>query len=288
MGVLYLCEPFSYLLLIDIYRYHSCALFSNGRLLCWGCYTYSVGQLGTVYAQVQAIAYCLSASCVSVSSASFISFSDNTVPIKNVSCADENTCVLFENGRTLCFGSGTYGELGTSGNYNIAGATGSVLSSQPYMNFSNTERFQAISNIEYHTCVLRCDGAVLCFGINGQGELGRGNTSQYGDLANQMTTMQPISFDPAKITIPVPGCKAIITTLTENTGALLGFNPLITFYLFSVPGSVVSFQITGFSTTPILAHITINEGEKRSIVPLSFHHVTKVYISYQYRYYFKT
>lgn len=66
----------------------------NGRALCWGNYDDGSGSIGTVYADIQAIAECLplNLSCVPIRSVGFISFSDNIKKIEDISASDRSTC----------------------------------------------------------------------------------------------------------------------------------------------------------------------------------------------------
>ncbi len=75
------------------YRYHACAVFKTGRLLCWGGFEVSFGQLGTS-APIEAVAssLCVEASCLAVSLADFVVFSDNQVAVSQVSTAEPHTC----------------------------------------------------------------------------------------------------------------------------------------------------------------------------------------------------
>jgi alpha-tubulin suppressor-like RCC1 family protein len=71
---------------------HVCALFYNGRSLCWGARgVFNLGKLGTL-APIESISSCPSASCLPLSSAGFISFSDNATPIVRVDVGDDSTC----------------------------------------------------------------------------------------------------------------------------------------------------------------------------------------------------
>ena len=38
----------------------------------------------------------------------------------------------------------------------------------------------------YHTCVILDNDSVKCWGLNGEGQLGRGNTANRGDGPNEM------------------------------------------------------------------------------------------------------
>ncbi len=71
---------------------HTCALFTNGRPICFGARGNASGQLGTVYATTRAIASCTVGTCLPVSSAGFIVFSNANMPVLEVSAGDTHTC----------------------------------------------------------------------------------------------------------------------------------------------------------------------------------------------------
>jgi alpha-tubulin suppressor-like RCC1 family protein len=71
-------------------RIHSCAVFSNGRVICWGANSW--GMIGVPWAQHQAVSSCGAATCIPVSSTGFISFSDNVTPAVQVTTGDSHTC----------------------------------------------------------------------------------------------------------------------------------------------------------------------------------------------------
>lgn len=77
--------------------YHSCALFENGRAICWGARGANSGQLGTVYTVDRSVSSCGSTTCTPVSSIGFISFSDNLVAITEISAGALHTCGIYIN-----------------------------------------------------------------------------------------------------------------------------------------------------------------------------------------------
>jgi alpha-tubulin suppressor-like RCC1 family protein len=107
--------------------------------------------------------------------------------------------VLFENARTICFG---YGGNGRAGNDGLSVGTSSAhLSVQPLISFSaGTPPLASIGAGAGHSCALRCDGRVMCFGWNGSGQLGRESTSDYGVAGGQIAALEPVALDPSKVT----------------------------------------------------------------------------------------
>jgi alpha-tubulin suppressor-like RCC1 family protein len=135
---------------------HSCALRDDGRVLCWGVNEY--GQLGT--------------------SANSDTTDPNPVPVlvdhpdlgvvKQLALGGEHSCALRDDGRVLCWGSNVSGQLGSSANSGTLAPTPvPVLVDHPDLGVVTQ---LALGNS--HSCALRDDGRVLCWGSNRHGELG--------------------------------------------------------------------------------------------------------------------
>ncbi len=86
---------------IDAGDSHSCAVLDDNSSVCWGYNEY--GQLGTGY----------------TSGGSFVKYPVDvrnvSNGIKDIACGTSHTCAVFTDGSVRCWGSGSYGELG-SGN----------------------------------------------------------------------------------------------------------------------------------------------------------------------------
>lgn len=243
------------MLILNHHRAHACALFNNGRVFCWGAYSSSSGQVGTNFSVYPSVATG-AATCLPVSSAPFISFSDNSVKIVQLSTGREHTCVLFVNGKVICFGENMEGQLGINSTGDISGAE---LPTQPYISFSSgSKSVYSMDGGRSHTCVHRCDGAILCFGGNIGGALGMGSsTLNYGDSGSEMQNISPIAFDPVKISAVVPNCGASIVSVVESSGKLTGFSTSITTYIFTVTSTMATLKFTSITTSPAIVNLSI-------------------------------
>lgn len=87
------------------------------------------------------------------------------------------SCALLATGEVQCWGSNAYGVLG------LAGPDGDVVdpSHVPALDFGTSREVIAISAGWHHVCVLFEDGKARCWGRNDDGQLGQGNTNDYGD-----------------------------------------------------------------------------------------------------------
>ncbi|MDQ6777710.1 MAG: hypothetical protein M3071_16205 [Actinomycetota bacterium] len=101
------------------------------------------------------------------------------------------SCAIVSGGQVRCWGYGREGELGYPG-VTTVGTTDTPASVGPVdigAGFTAT----AISSGDAHTCVIRNDSSVVCWGYGAQGRLGYGNTNNVGD------TQTPGSVGPVKL-----------------------------------------------------------------------------------------
>lgn len=178
------------------------------------------------------------------------------------------TCVLFETGRTLCFGQGSAGQLGSSSGSDIDNGDVSLA---PLISFSDNANLAADIILGYkHSCIVRCNGAVTCFGSNVIGEIGLGFLAgDYGTVSTDIINISPVGFDPVKIPPGAPLCAARIVSLVDSAGAMTGFSSLVTTYVIGVRGTVDSLAFSSVVTAPATASVSANNLLIRDPTPLA-------------------
>lgn len=149
---------------------HTCALTFAGTLRCWGS-NFS-GQLGQSYPGYPGI-----------NAGGNNNWGDNTgelpsnlpsdinvgAPVTDVVAGDNHTCTLSSDGQVRCWGRGAEGQLGYgNGNSLLTPQTAGV-------NLDGVSAYRITAGAA-HTCALRNNGTARCWGANGSGQLGRGNT----------------------------------------------------------------------------------------------------------------
>ena len=144
---------------------HTCALFDNGAMRCWG--SSLSGQLG--YGNTQDIG-------------------DNELPssvgtisvggtVTQMAVGGHHTCALLQDGSMRCWGKNDDGQLGY-------GHTNMIGDDELPSSVSTVDVGGSVVQIvagEYHTCALLDDDSVRCWGKGTSGQLGYGGTSSVGN-----------------------------------------------------------------------------------------------------------
>ncbi len=135
---------------VEAGRDHSCALRNDGVLFCWGDNGY--GQLGNGTTTGSATPVAVS------TSESFIDFR----------AGERHTCATSTTGELWCWGRNSSGQLGDDT---------STHRSTPVLVKDLPSPVVELSGGKSHNCVILDDDTLRCWGHNGYGQLGIGNTS---------------------------------------------------------------------------------------------------------------
>lgn len=261
-------------------RSHSCVLFATQRVTCWGAEGDSYGQIGRT-AKYSVSGNASSGTDIGLSTLDYIVFSDSNMPITDISAGDTHTCVMFANGETVCFGNEADGRLGNNNAASNIGF-GSAVSSAPSIAFSQPAvPLGAVIGSWYRTCVIRCDGYIMCFGMNTNGMLGTDNSISYGSSAgNPITSLNSMVFNTANIPVVSLSCPVILTSLTDSASSpvFASITPGITFYLIDSPNQVQKWTVLSVVTKPTTNSVTMNSLPLTSWITLSYTKLTKVYL----------
>jgi alpha-tubulin suppressor-like RCC1 family protein len=144
---------------------HTCALLDGGGVRCWG--DGAQGRLGT--ATVQSVGEDEPASASPQVQLG--------APAVRISAGSAHTCAILERGEVRCWGAGTWGRLGY-GNVDDIGddehpaAVPPVVLGGAAVNIAVGRR---------HSCALLEGGAVRCWGLGREGQLGTGTQHDIGD-----------------------------------------------------------------------------------------------------------
>ena len=161
---------------------HTCALFGNGGVRCWGNNLY--GQLG------QGNSAILGDEPAEMSTVPYVSFSV-TMTVTSVCSGMRHNCAVFSNGSVKCWGYNAMGQLGV-GNVDYLGNQSNEMDSLRFVPFTGTAPATAVSSTLYHNCALFSIGDIVCWGWNEFGQIGVGSTHDIGDQAGD--TLSVVAF----------------------------------------------------------------------------------------------
>ena len=152
---------------------HSCALFENKKIKCWGRNTY--GQLGLGHTHHIG-------DNESVASQDFVNVGANVL---QVSTGFNHTCALLENKKVKCWGNGGGGRLGPEHNNNSVSNPLSIDALD--LGFP----VKQIASGNDFNCALGESGQVKCWGNNSFGQLGYGHHEHLGDSPEEVPSRIP-------------------------------------------------------------------------------------------------
>jgi alpha-tubulin suppressor-like RCC1 family protein len=134
---------------------HSCAILEGGNVMCWG--NGENGELGND------------------------NHDESYIPVEvsritnatSISLGGSHSCALLTGGKIKCWGSNLQGELGSK---RINEAGDAIENFDAPIEVSNITMATSISLGGSHSCALLTDATVVCWGYNGNGQLGDGTT----------------------------------------------------------------------------------------------------------------
>lgn len=130
----------------------SCALRSNGEVLCWG--NNARGELG----DGTTITRWVPTRVAGLGPGSGVTA---------ITLGIDHACALRADGTVLCWGGNRLGQIGN-------GASGGIRSPTPVLGFEPDSGVVSISAGNEHTCAVKSDQSVYCWGSNGNHQIGDG------------------------------------------------------------------------------------------------------------------
>lgn len=163
---------------------HACARLDDESVKCWGLNKY--GQLGLGNSEPRGIAP--------------LQMDDNLPALDfglfrsalQLSLGDAHTCVVLDNWNVKCWGRGNRGQLGKGSTMSLGNLPQQMGNNLPAVNMGTNRTAPEISAGAEHTCARLDDGRTKCWGNNGSGQLGIGDTNDRGDDLNEMGDLLPV------------------------------------------------------------------------------------------------
>ncbi|XRB15687.1 EGF-like domain-containing protein [Pseudoscourfieldia marina] len=103
-----------------------------------------------------------------------------------LSVGDAFNCRVFSNSKAKCWGYNYAGALGYGDTNNRGDGPNEMGDNLPYVDLGTGRTVKQISAGGSHTCAILDNDKVKCWGWNGYGQLGYGDTTQRGDGPNEM------------------------------------------------------------------------------------------------------
>jgi alpha-tubulin suppressor-like RCC1 family protein len=177
----------SYPVMITAGNHHSCALFANGRVKCWG--EDANGALGN-----ESLDYTTGDAAGEMGdNLPFIDLG-TTDRVTHLGTGYRHNCVLFETGKVKCWGYNSSGQLGLEDTDHRGDDPNEMGSNLPYLDFGSGRTATQLSVGFQHNCVLLDDGAVKCWGYQNAGQLGIGSFDTIGDGPGEMGYTNLVDF----------------------------------------------------------------------------------------------
>jgi alpha-tubulin suppressor-like RCC1 family protein len=162
---------------------HSCALFADGTVKCWGANSSGQLGLGDMVRRGDKAAQM-------GDKLLFLEFGSGKT-VKRLGSGDTHNCAILNDGSLKCWGGNGDGQLGlgdTAARGNDSGEMGEFL---PPVNLGKGRTAVAVALGSNHTCALLDNATVKCWGLNDVGQLGQGNTTDRGDNPGEMGDSLP-------------------------------------------------------------------------------------------------
>ncbi len=157
---------------------HTVALFNNGKVKCWGGNQF--GRLG--YGDIESRG---DEPGEMGSNLPAVDLGTGRTAIQ-VAAGGYHTVVLLDNGTVKCWGSNQFGQLGYGDEVYRGDEPGEMGDNLQTIDLGTGRTAVQIAAGLQHTVVLLDNGTVKCWGYNGYGQLGYGDTDDRGDESGEM------------------------------------------------------------------------------------------------------
>jgi alpha-tubulin suppressor-like RCC1 family protein len=165
---------------------HTCALLENGTVKCWG-----LGDAGELGAGYQAE---LGDGPGEMGDALPVVNLGTGQTAQTIAAGGFHTCAILQNNQVKCWGYNGFGQLGLNDKNSRGDNPGEMGDALPTVFLGAGRSAKAIGAGIWFSCALLDDNSVKCWGYNGDGELGQGNTLNRGDDPGEMNALQPIQL----------------------------------------------------------------------------------------------
>ena len=182
---------------------HTCALFDNQRVKCWGANNY--GQLGIGDTDINGDGINDPVGDQTEEMGDNLFFlrlgtdGDSVeLPVRKITTGYYHSCALFVNGRVKCWGRNQFGQLGLTTTDSKGLSASEMGNSLAFVELGSGVTAIDIQAGAYNTCAVLNNNDVKCWGNNTAGQLGIGDRFPAGHNPDRMGALLP------KIQFPRP------------------------------------------------------------------------------------
>jgi len=186
---------------------HTCAVYANGALACWG--GNDNGQLGLGDTKDRGD------SAAPLSALTRVDLGAN-VRVAEVSLGERHTCARLTTGMVKCWGSGGDGQLGLDSQAKRGVAPGEMGDNLPEVNLGAGRTAAQIVAGASHTCARLDNGTVKCWGRNSTGQLGLGDTKFRGEQSGQMAALPVVDLGTGRTAVEIGAGNAYTCARLDN------------------------------------------------------------------------
>jgi alpha-tubulin suppressor-like RCC1 family protein len=159
-------------------RAHTCVLFQDGRVKCWGLGR--DGQTGSA----DPLEHGDDPNEMG-DNLPFLNLGTN-IKVQSLGAGNDYTCVLTTEGRVKCFGESNGGVLGQGSSGSLGDDEGEMGDNLPFVDLGEDKKIKSFFIGVYHNCALFENDQIKCWGYNDHGQLGLGDLNNRGDQENEM------------------------------------------------------------------------------------------------------
>lgn len=158
--------------------HNTCALLDNGKVKCWGHNGF--GQLGMGHnSGVTHIAGAMG------DNLPYVDLGTGRTA-KTITTAGFFSCAVLDNDKAKCWGRNNYGQLGLGDSNDRGDQSGEMGDNLPYISLGTNMKPESLSTFYDHVCAVLTNGSLKCWGYNGAGQLGLGDSTDRGSSSSQM------------------------------------------------------------------------------------------------------
>lgn len=194
---------------------HSCVLFDNGSLRCWGYNRY--GQLGLNSTNEE-----IGNDPGEISGLTDIEVGTGRT-VTRLAAGYRHNCAILDNAKVKCWGYNNYGQLGLGDTETRGDGTGDSVKEMadalPYVELGAGRTVKSIAAGSYHNCAILDNDVLKCWGKNNNGQLGLMDPDYRGDDSNEMGDNLPaVDLGSGRYALKVTaGANHTCALLDDNT-----------------------------------------------------------------------